>query len=200
MAAPTHRFRTWANTEIQVNVDSAAKRIAALGSDASVAHGSPPAGGTPLDFDIIDISGAGSEVESNVKHIRWDVTADNGNTLVEDFRTWFPTADDGFDNAGTLLKLQPLQGLDGTPVLTEEYDVNAVVATYGSWVTMPAADPASINLWPSDEGTSMALSTGSDDAIMWALYLLVDELETTGTYEAATSGFEFRMTYQFSYS
>ena len=46
----------------------------------------------------------------------------------------------------------------------------------------------------------MVLSTASDDVIAWATYLAVAATETTGTYEAATVGFEFRMTFQYSYS
>ena len=198
MAVPTSRFRRFPGSDATTAFNTEAQRIAALTGDAAVGFGAPPAGGTPVDLGIIDISGGAAN--SAVQYVRWDITADGGNTLAEDFRLWFPTADDGFDQAGTLLKFQPISGSDqGAPSLTENYSQNPVVGDF-TWATFPAADPAAINVYPTDEGSSMVLSTGSDDVVAWAIYLAVDAVETTGTYEAATAGFEFRMTYQFSYS
>jgi hypothetical protein len=198
MAVPTSRFRRFPGSDATTLFDTPAERIAALTGDASVAHGSPPAGGTPVDFGIVDISGGAAN--SAVQYVRWDITADGGNTLAEDFRLWHPAADNGFDQAGTVVKIEAISGADqGTPTNTSNYVQNPVVGSF-TWGNIPSTDPGSINLWPTDEGTSMVLSTASDDVVAWANYLAVDAAETTGTYEAATSGFEFRMTFQYSYS
>lgn len=198
MAVPTSRFRSFPSTDAATAFDTEAERKGALTGDATITSGSPPAGGGAIDFGIIDISGGAAN--SAVINLRWDITADGGNTLAEDFRFWFPTADDGFDQAGTLLKEERLSGADqASASLTENYIQNAVVGSY-SWQTAASSDPGSINAWPSDEGTSMVLSTTSDDVVAWALYHAIASGETTGTYEAATSGFEYRLTFQYSYS
>jgi len=66
---------------------------------------------------------------------------------------------------------------------------------------MPEDDePGTINVYPSDEGTSMALSTTSDDVVMWASYVAVASGETTGTFSGTTSGYEFQFSFKYSYS
>jgi hypothetical protein len=110
------------------------------------------------------------------------------------------TRQDGFDQAGTVVKVQPISGADqGTPSLTENYIINAVVASY-TWATMVESEPGSINVYPSDEGSSMVLSTGSDDVVWWAEYVAVAASETTGTYKGTDSGYEFQHSFKYSYS
>ena len=83
MAAPTDRFRQHTGSEATDATNSEAERKGALTGDATVTHGDPPASGDELDFGTIDISGG--QANSSVVNIRWDVTADGGNTTVEDF-------------------------------------------------------------------------------------------------------------------
>jgi hypothetical protein len=83
--------------------------------------------------------------------------------------------------------------------LTENYVADAVVGSY-TWATQPEAEPGAINVYPSDEGSSMALSTTSDDVVMWAEYLAVADDETVGTYSGTTSGFEFQRSFKYSFS
>jgi len=65
---------------------------------------------------------------------------------------------------------------------------------------MPETEPSQ-NVYPTDEGTSMALSTTSDDTVIWAEYISIASGETTGTYTGvATSGKEFQHSYKFNYS
>lgn len=192
MAAPTTRFRTFPNTTATTAVDTAAERLAAISGESTVSTGD----GNELDFGTVDISGGAAN--SAVKHLIWDVTADGGNTTVEDFRFWLSS--NGFDQAGTVLKMQPVSGADqGTPSNTENYVANAVVGSY-TWATAPEADPGSQNVYPSDEGSSMALSTTSDDVVMIALYVACAADETTGTYKGVDSGYEFRGSFKYSYS
>ena len=198
MAVPTHRLRQFDGSEATTAFNTEAQRKGSLTGDATVNFGSPPSGGAPLDFGTVDISGGAAN--SGVVNIRWDVTADGGNTAVSDFKLWILPADFGFTGGTTDTKFQAISGSDqGSPSLTENYVQNAVVGSY-TWATVPTSEPGSINLYPTDEGSSMVLSTTSDDAICWANYLAVDAAEVTGTYEAATSGKEFRFSYAFSYS
>ena len=198
MAAPTDRFRQHTGSEATDATNTEAERKGALAGDATVTHGDPPEAGDELDYGTIDISGGAAN--SAVMNIRWDVTADGGNTLVEDFLLWCLAADYGFTSASTEVKIQPLSGTDNAaPSNTENYVQNAVVGSY-TWSTIPATEPGAINLWPTDEGTSMALSTTSDDVVWWATYLAVGSDETTGTYKAADAGKEFRQSFKYSYS
>ena len=131
----------------------------------------------------------------------FDVTADDGNTLIEDFGVWSTVAQEGWDQAGTLNKVQPLMGDEGTPGDgLVKYVVNAVVGDYASWVTIGATEGAETVLRPTDRGTTMVLSTTSDDAIFWAHYLVVAASETTGTYKDLDAGFEFQASFGYSYS
>ena len=192
MAAPTTRFRTFPNNTATTAIDTAAERLAAISGEAVVSTGA----GNELDFSSVDISGG--TADSGVLHCHWDVTADGGNTVVDTFKLWLSS--NGWDIAGTVLKFQPISGADqGAASNTENYIINAVVGSY-TWATAPESEPGSANMYPTDEGSSMALSTASDDTIMWASYVTVASGETTGTYKGTDSGFEFQHSFKYSYS
>lgn len=192
MAEPTARFRLIPQDTTVAAVDTAAERLAAIAGQSIVSTGD----GNESDFGTVDISGGAAN--SNVLTLLWDITADGGNTLCETFKLWLSS--NGFDQAGSICKVQPLSGGDqGAPSLTENYIVNAVVGSY-TWATMVEAEPGAINIWPTDEATSMALSTTSDDAIMWAMYLAVASGETTGTYKGTDAGYELQFSFKYSYS
>lgn len=192
MAAPTIRFRTFPNSTATTALDTAAERLAAIASESTISTGV----GNELDFGTVDISGGAAD--SGVKHLLIDWTADGGNTLVETFKIWLSS--NGFDQAGTVVKDQPLSGADqGTPSSTENYVVNATTGSY-TWATLEESEPGSQNAFPSDEGTSMALSTTSDDAILHAFYVAVAASETTGTYKGTDTGYEFQFSFKYSYS
>jgi len=192
MAEPTTRFRAWPITLATTALDTAAERLAAVAGQSVVSTGS----GNELDFGTVDISAGAAN--SLVKMCAYDVIADGGNTVVEAYKLWL--SHNGFDQAGTVVKFQPLSGADNAaPSNTANYVANAVVGSY-TWATMPESEPGSQNVWPTDEGTSMALSTTSDDVVFWAEYLAVASGETTGTYSGVTAGYEFRHTFKFSYS
>lgn len=190
MAAPTLRARTIPISTAGTALDTPAERIGAISGSSVISTGV----GNELDFGIVDISGGAAN--SAVKMLLLDWTADGGNTLVDTFKFWLSS--NGWDQAGTVLKMRALQGADGTPSLTEEYIANATTASY-TFSTAPESEPSQ-NLYPSDEGTSMALSTTSDDALMVALYVAVAASETTGTYKGTDSGYEFRLSFKYSYS
>jgi hypothetical protein len=192
MAEPTTRFRTIPNNTAVTAIDTAAERLGAVAGEAVVSTGS----GNEVDFGTIDISGGAAN--SGVVTLLWDVTADGGNTTVEAFKLWLSS--NGFDQAGSVIKMQPISGADQVaPSDTENYVLNAVVASY-TWADMPETEPAAQNVFPSDEGASMALSTTSDDAIMWAMYAAIASGETTGTYSGTTAGYELQFSFKYSYS
>ena len=193
MSVPTTRFRQIPNSTAVTAVNTSAKRLAAIAGERAISTGS----GNELRLGIADVStGAGN---SDVATLLWDVTANGGNTVVKDPAVWL--ASNGFDEAGSVLKMQPLSGADqATPSNTENYVADAVVASY-TWATMPEADPGSINVYPTDEGSSMDISGGaSDDAIMLAVYASVASGETTGFYKGLTSNYELRLNLIFTYS
>lgn len=192
MAEPTARFRLIPQATAVAAVDTAAERLAAIASQSIISTGV----GNESDFGTIDISAGAAN--SGVLTMLWDITADGGNTLVETFKLWLSS--NGFDIAGSVCKVQPLSGDDqGAPANTENYIVNAVVGSY-TWATMDESEPGAINLWPTDEGTSMALSTASDDVVMWAMYLAMASGETTGTYKGTDAGMELQYSFKYSYS
>lgn len=192
MAEPTTRFRKIPLTTAVADIDTAAERLAAITGESVVSTGA----GNEADFGTVDISGGAAD--SGVQTILWDVTADGGNTTVETFKLWLSS--NGFDQAGSVIKFQPLSGGDqGTPSSTENYVVNATTVSY-TWANMPESEPGSQNVYPSDEGTSMVLSTTSDDVIMWAMYAAIASGETTGTYSGTTSGYELQHSFKYSYS
>ncbi|MCK5216357.1 MAG: hypothetical protein KAJ93_01115 [Methanosarcinales archaeon] len=192
MAAPTVRFRTFPITVSVGELDTAGERLAAIAGQSVISTGA----GNELDFGTVDISGGAAN--SLVKMLVWDITADGGNTLVEDFLFWLSS--NGFDQAGTVVKYQPISGDDqGTPSLTENYIVNAVVGSY-TWGTLDESEPGAQNVYPTDEGSSMVLSTTADDVIMVALYVVVADNETTGTFKGTDAGNEFQYSFKYSYS
>jgi len=192
MAAPTTRFRKipQATTVEAVNTD--AERLAEISSQSVVSTGE----GNEADFGTVDISSGAAN--SDVQTILWDVTADGGNTTVEAFMLWL--SDNGFDQGGSVVKMQPLSGADQESASnTENYIANGVVGSY-TWGDMPEADPDAQNVYPTDEGSSMVLSTVADDVIMWAMYAAIAASETTGTYKGTTSGYELQFSFKYSYS
>lgn len=194
MAAPTARFRLIPQDTAVADIDSPAERIAAIAGQSIITTGA----GNEVDWGTVDISGGAAN--STVKTMLWDITAHGGNDTVETFKLWIPAASIGFTEAASVVKVQPLCGDDGTPVNTEKYIVNGVVGSY-TWATMDETEPGAQNVWPSDEGASMDISSGaSDDAIMWALYLAIANGEVTGTYSGDTAGKELQFSHRFSYS
>lgn len=195
MSEPTIRFRLIPQNTPVASIDTPAERIAAIAGQSIISTGA----GNEVDWGILDISGGA--VNSSVKTMVWDVTANGGNTVVETFRLWCNAI--GFVIAASVVKIQPLRGNDegaGPWDDTEQYIVNGVIGSY-TWATMVEAEPGAINVWPSDEGTSMDVSGGaSDDGILWALYLAIAAGETTGTYKGIDAGKELRFSHRYSYS
>jgi hypothetical protein len=192
MAEPTTRFRLIPNNTAAAAVDTPAERLAEISGQAVKSTGD----GNEVDFGTIDISSGAAN--SGVQTVLWDVTADGGNTAVEAFKLWLSS--NGFDQAGSVIKMQPLSGADqASPSDTENYVADAVVGSY-TWADMPEAEPGAQNIFPSDEGASMALSTVSDDAIMWAMYAAIAASETTGTYKGSTENYELQFSLKYSYS
>ena len=193
MAEPTIRFRLIPNTTAVADINTPAKRLAAVAGESVISTGA----GNEADFGTVDITGGAAN--SGVLTMLWDVTADGGNTLAETFKLWLSS--NGFDVAGSVLKVQPLSS-GGAPANTEEYIVNAVVGSY-TWATMVEAEPGAINLWPTDEGTSIVLDAAppcGDDAIMWAMYAAIAAGETTGTYKGTDAGMELQFSFKYSFS
>jgi hypothetical protein len=192
MAEPTTRFRLFPNDTAEADLNTPAKRLAAVTGQAVKSTGA----GNEADFGTIDISAGAAN--SGVLTLAWDVTADGGNTTVETFKLWLSS--NGFDQANSKIKMQPLSGADqASPSDTENYEADAVVGDY-TWADMPGSEPGAINVWPSDEGTSMVLSTASDDVVMWAMYAAIAAAETTGTYRGTVAGYELQFSFKYSYS
>ncbi len=193
MAEPTTQFRLIPNTTATTAVDSVAERLAAIAGEAVKSTGA----GNEADYGTIDISSGAAN--SGVLHMFWNVTALGGNTTFETFKLWL--SGNGFDIAGTVVKVQPISGGDqGAPANTENYVVNAVVGSY-TWATMVEAEPGAINVWPTDEATSMGVTGAtSDDVVAWAMYLAVADNETTGTYKGTDAGYELQYSFKYSYS
>jgi len=195
MAEPTTRFRLIPQATAVADLNTPAKRLAAIAGESVVSTGI----GNEADFGTIDISG-GAE-NSSVLTILWDVTADGGNTLAETFKLWL--SDNGFDQAASVIKVQPLSGADqGGAALTENYKANAGTGDY-TFASMVEAEPGAINIWPTDEGTSIVLDAVApcgDDVIFWAMYAAIAAGETTGTYKGTDAGMELQFSFKYSYS
>ena len=192
MAEPTIRFRLIPNNTAATALNTPAKRKGVISGESVKSTGA----GNEADFGLVDISGGAAN--SGVLHLLWDVTADGGNTLADTFKLWLSS--NGFDQAGSVIKVQPVSGSDqGSPSLTENYIQNAVVGSY-TWATMVEAEPGAINIYPTDEGSSMVLSTTSDDAILWAMYAAIAASETTGTYKGTDAGYELQFSFKYTYS
>jgi len=197
MAEPSTRFRTIPNSTDTTAINLKSERLANISGQAIVSTGD----GNEADFGTVDISGGAAN--SAVVHVLWDVTADGGNATVETFKFWNNL--EGFDIAGSKCRYQAVGGIDNTsPVNNENYVLNAVVGSY-TWGDSPTSEPGAINLWPTTppsgtEDTSMALSTTSDDVIMWANYIAIAAGETPGTYKNEDAGFQLQFTLKYTYS
>lgn len=192
MAAPTTRFRLIPQNTAATALDTAAERLASIAGQSVVSTGA----GNEVDFGTVDISGGAAN--SGVKTVLWDVTNAQGNTAVDTFKFWLSS--NGFDQAGSVMKFQPLSGADqASPSATENYIADGVVGSY-TWAEVPESEPGAQNLFPTDEGSSMALSTTSDDVLMFALYLAIADNETTGTYSGTTAGYELQCSLKFAHS
>lgn len=192
MAAPTVRFRVIPQSTLATAIDTPAERIGTITDQQVVSTGE----GNEVDFSTVDISGGAAN--SEVRTIIFDVTDDGGNTAISNFKLWLSSF--GADMAGTEVKFQPLSGADQTsPSDTENYVEDAAIEDY-TWATLPESEPESQNVFPSDEGSTMALSTTSDDGIMWAEYIAIAAGETTGTYRGTVANYEFQHSFKYSYS
>ena len=191
MSAPTTRFRTIPLSTAATDIDTPAKRTGDITGQSVVSTGD----GNEADFGLVDISNGAAN--SNLLTLLWDVTADGGNTKVENFELWLSSC--GFDVADSKIKFAALSGTDNSsPSNTQNYVANADTSSY-TFSDMPESEPSE-NVWPTDEGTSMSLSTTSDDAIMWAMYAAIAAGETTGTYAGLKSGYELQFSFKYSYS
>lgn len=196
MAEPTTQFRLIPQSTAVIALDTAAERTAAIAGQSVVSTGV----GNEVDFGEVDISAGAAN--SGVKTILWNVTVNGGNTLAQTFKLWIPAASIGFDIAASVVKVQPLSGdAPGPGVNTEDYVVNGVVGSY-TWATMVESEPGAINVWDSNEDTSVDITTPgtTDDAIMWAMYLAIANGETTGIYKGIDAGYEIQLSYKYSYS
>lgn len=192
MAIPTIRFREIPNNTAAIAVDTTTERLSTITGEAVRSTGT----GNEADFGIVDISEG--PANSSVLTMLWDVTADGGNTLVENFKLWLSS--NGFDIAASVIKFAALSGADqATPTNTQNYIADATSTSY-TFGDMPEAEPGSQNVYPTDEGTSMALSTASDDVIMWAMYAAIGDNETTGSYYGLKTDFELQFSFKYSYS
>ena len=192
MAEPTTRFRVIPNTTSADDLNTAAKRLGSISGETVVSTGE----GNEADFGLVDISEGAAN--SGVLTLLWDVTADGGNTTVETFKFWLAAC--GFVEADSEIKFRALSGADNdTPSATENYTANATTSSY-TFAGIDESEPASANLFPTDESESMALDTTSDDALMWAMYAAIADGETTGTYKGLDTGYELRFNLKYSYS
>lgn len=194
MAEPTTQFRLIPQSTTVAALDTAAKRTAAIAGQSILSTGI----GNEADFGEVDISAGAAN--SGVLTILWNVTVNGGNTLAQTFKLWL--SDNGFDIAGSVVKVQPLSGDDPGPgVNTEDYVINGVVGSY-TWATSVESVPGAINVWDSNEDTSVDITTPgtTDDAIMWAWYLAIADGETTGIYKGTDAGYEIQFSYKYSYS
>jgi len=195
MAEPTTRFRKIPLNTAVAALDTASERLGAITGEAVVSTGA----GNEADFGTVDISAGAAD--SILQTLLWDVTDDGGNTLVETFKLWMSS--NGFDIAGSVCKVRPLSGADNAaPSNTANYVADATVASY-TWADMAETEPAGINVWPTDEGTSMdcpGTNGAADDVVFWAMYLAIAAGETTGTYKGLDAGYQLQYSFKYSYS
>lgn len=197
MAAPDTAVRVVPQDTAAAALDTAGKRTA-IATGYLVTTGA----GNEADFGSIDISGGAAN--SGVLTALWKVTNAQGNTLVDNARLWLATAP-GWDQAASVVKVQPLSGDDeAAPANTENYIVNGVVGNY-TWATMDeGADPGQ-NMWScgtDDTQTSHDITTPgtTDDVYMWAWYCAIAASETLGTYQGVVSGLELQFSFKYEYS
>ena len=172
MAAPTTRFRVIPQNTAVADIDTSVERLAAIAGQAVVSIGAP------ATFSSVNLSG-GAE-NSAVMTVIFDITADGGNSTIEDFRLWASTI--SFVEVASVIKFQALSGADeATPALTENYVADADSTDY-TWGTMPETVPVAQNVYPSDEGASVGVAADeADDVIMWAMYAAIAAAEPVGT-------------------
>jgi hypothetical protein len=195
MATPTTEFRALLNSLTVIQMDTASERKAQAASGTLV-----DAEANPWDFGTVSIAGASAPVRSAVKHLCWHITAWGGNTAASNFRGWFNTTGWGFDNAGTTQKYVALKyeaGANG-----DTYVVDADEDDYGGHATwdvfaVQAGAPAQ-NLYAGDGATSFGVA--DTDIVGFQSLLEVDELETSGTYTALTSSYEYMLSHRYDFS
>jgi len=191
MAAPTTRFRLIPQGTLTTAINTPAQRLATITGESIISTGL----GNEASLGSVDILDAADN--SNIITMLWDVTANNGCSVVQDFAIWLSS--NGFDQAGSVAKLQALSGADqGAPANTENYIADAVIGNY-TWITMPEEQPT-INVWPSDEGIAMSTPSASDDVVMWAMYFAIAQSETSGIYRGLTTNFQLQLSFRYSYS
>ena len=192
MSEPTSRFRLIPNDTAVAALDTPAERLGTITDEETVST----AEGYEADFGTIDIS-EGAAL-SDVLTMLWDITADGGNSQVDNFKLWCNAI--GFDQAASVVRFAALSGGDqASPSNTQNYVADATSTTY-TLSDMPEAEPGSQNVYPSDEGSSMDLDTNSDDVVMWAMILSIAAAETPGTYKGLTSGKELQFSFKCAYS
>lgn len=193
MAEPTIRFRKIPITTAAGSLNTPAKRLAAIVGESVVDATDVDA----LDFNIVDITDG--TATSNVQMLLWDVVGDGGNIDVSTFKLWL--GERGFNQPNTRIMFKPISGADQlTPALTENYVQNAITSSY-TFGLLDESEPAAINLYPSDEGSSMALAANrSDDVLMVAMYITVDAAEEPGIYIGASAGFEHIYELKYTYA
>ncbi len=198
MATPTTQFRTIPLTTAATAIDIESERTASISGQAIVSTGV----GNEADFGTVDISGGAAD--SGVLQLLFNCTVNGGNTEIADVRLWLSS--NGFDQAGSVVKVQPISGADtSVPVNTENYVINAVVGTY-TWATMAETLPGAANLYTNDGSTGEQTTTDittvgtSDDSYMWAVYAAIAASETAGTYKGTDAGFELQYSLRYSFS
>lgn len=192
MAIPTIRFREIPNNTAEGALDTEGERLSSITGEQPRSTGV----GNEADFGVVDISAGAAN--SSVLTLLWDVTADGGNTLVENFKLWLSS--NGFDIGASVIKMAALSGADQVAAtLTDNYIADAITTSY-TFIDMPEIEPGTQNMYPSDEGSSMVLSTTSDDVVMWAMYAAIADGETTGSYYGLKTDFELQYSFKFSYS
>ena len=215
MAAPTTGFKTIVRTTAATAYDTKAERLAAWAGLSTI-----DTGANPLDFSTVDISGGAAN--SLVFYLAWKVTANGGNTLVDNFRIWDETGSPdgwGFTQAATKLYMASLK-FEAAGTYGTAYVINAVTSTYndgtyGFGGSIPGvngiarAGAPSQNAYSGVGGTNIDITTigTTDDWVGVALYLAVGAGEVTGTYKGsatstppATVGKEFAGSFQYDYS
>jgi hypothetical protein len=203
MAAPTGKYKTMPNDANCITAtDTPGERRGAISGEAEVSTGV----GNEADFGSVDITAA-TDTESAVIMMLWGLSAANSNTTVDNVKLWLTTPI-GFDQVDSVVRFRALSGTDET---TPTNTVNMLAAdpnifsTFSGVTDLPEAEPGSNNLWdggPDDTVKTIDITTiGSTDTyFMWMWYLLIDGIETLGTYKGVDAGFEIRFNTKFDYS
>lgn len=202
MAVPTTGFKSFSRTKAYADLDTLAERIGSGTGWGSGGFTTVDTGANPLDFGTVDISGGNAN--SNVFYLTWKVTANGGNTIVDNFRVWNETSSPdywGFTLAGTMLRMAPIVW-NGSPTYGQNYVINATTGTY-TWSNINTAGAPSQNAYPAG-GTALSCNITTigttEDLVAMAMYLAVADNEITGTYQGTTSGKEFRGSFRYDYS